>query len=65
MPALYAWFEGMPQADWVAIDMSGPIQQAISGITTGEELLSLQTQFSYKTYYTSGNLLDGVTRTRR
>jgi hypothetical protein len=60
MPTLYAWFEGMPQADSVAIDMSGPIQATINGVTSGEELLALPTQFSYKTYYTSGSLLDGV-----
>ncbi len=62
MPTLYAWFEGMPQADRVAIDLSGPIQATINGVTSGDELLKLPTQFSYKTYYTSGNLLDGVSQ---
>ena len=61
-PTLYAWFEGMPQADSIAIDMSAPIQVAINEVTSGDELLKLPTQFSYKTYYTSGNLLDGVSQ---
>ncbi len=60
MPALYVWFQGMPQEDRVAIDMSGPIQATINAVTTGEELLGLQTASSNKTEYTSGNLLDGV-----
>jgi hypothetical protein len=60
MPTLYAWFDGMPQTDRVAIDMSGPIQATISDVRTGEQLLKLPTHFSYKTDYTSGNLLEGV-----
>jgi hypothetical protein len=62
MPTLYVWFDGMPQEDRVAIDMSGPIQATISAVRTGEELLGLQTASSYKTYYTTGNLLDGVSQ---
>jgi hypothetical protein len=62
MPMLYVWFEGMPQEDRVAIDMSGPIQATINAVTTGEELLNLQTASSNKTDYTTGNLLDGVSQ---
>jgi hypothetical protein len=60
VPTLYVWFQGMPQGDRVAIDMSGPIQATINAVTTGEELLGLQTASSNKMEYTSGNLLDGV-----
>ena len=62
MPTLYLWFDGMPQEDRVAIDMSGPIQATINAVTTGQELLSLQTAASNKTDYTTGNLLDGVSQ---
>jgi len=62
MPTLYIWFAGMPQTDRVAIDMSGPIQATINEVTTGDELLGLQAAFSYKTYYTTGNVLEGVSQ---
>src|SRR6185437_8016316 len=60
MPVLYAWFEGMPQSDRVAIDMSGPIQATINDVTTGPELLALPTATSSKLQYSTGALLNEV-----
>lgn len=60
MPALYAWFEGMPEADRIAIHMSGPAEAEIKEVTTGAELLQLPTAYSNKLQYTTGTVLSNV-----
>ncbi len=60
IPVLYAWFEGMPVSDRVAIDMSGPVQAAINGVRTGAELLGLPSASSHKLEYSTGTVLNGV-----
>ncbi|HXP21854.1 MAG TPA: hypothetical protein VN840_19595 [Streptosporangiaceae bacterium] len=60
-PTLAAWFEGMPETDRIAVDLSGPIQATIDAVQTGDELLALPTASSYKLQYSTGTVLNGVT----
>jgi hypothetical protein len=60
MPVLYAWFEGMPDGDTVAVDLSGPVQAEIRDVTTGEQLLSLPTALTYKRYYGTGTVVSDL-----